>query len=160
MAPPNKLWLNPFMAYKAVLHLAPAHRSRIASCHSAPPTTPNCSEISGHTIILITQFPWPTLPFLSPSLQTPPFATQTIPFCTSKLSSNSPTSLSHLDILPSAQKTLTQLTVPSSESPLPWVFLPFSWAAPAAHGGSHARGRIGAVAAGLRQSHSNTGSEP
>ena len=28
-----------------------------------------------------------------------------------------------------------------------------------AHGGSQARGRIGAVAIGLRQSHSNTGSE-
>ena len=32
-----------------------------------------------------------------------------------------------------------------------------SWAAPAAYGGSQARDRIGAVAAGLRQS--NTGSE-
>ena len=30
----------------------------------------------------------------------------------------------------------------------------------AAHGVSQARGLIGAVAAGLRQSHSNTGSEP
>jgi len=29
-----------------------------------------------------------------------------------------------------------------------------------AYGGSQARGRIGAVATGLRQSHSNTGSEP
>ena len=35
-----------------------------------------------------------------------------------------------------------------------------SWAAPAAYGGSQARGRIGAVATGLRQSHSNAGSEP
>ena len=35
-----------------------------------------------------------------------------------------------------------------------------SWAAPAAHGGSQARGPIGAVATGLRQSHSNAGSEP
>ena len=34
-----------------------------------------------------------------------------------------------------------------------------SWAAPAAYGGSQARGPIGAVAAGLRQSHSNAGSE-
>ena len=33
-------------------------------------------------------------------------------------------------------------------------------AAPAACGGSQARGRIGATAAGLRQSHSNSGSEP
>ena len=36
----------------------------------------------------------------------------------------------------------------------------FSRAAPSAYGGSQARGRIGAVAAGLRQSHSNAGSEP
>ena len=35
-----------------------------------------------------------------------------------------------------------------------------SWAAPAAYGGSQARGRIGAVATGLRQSHSNAESEP
>ena len=34
-----------------------------------------------------------------------------------------------------------------------------SWAAPAAYGGSQARGLIGAAAAGLRQSHSNMGSE-
>ena len=36
----------------------------------------------------------------------------------------------------------------------------FSSAAPEAHGGSQARGLIRAVAAGLRQSHSNAGSEP
>ena len=36
----------------------------------------------------------------------------------------------------------------------------FSRAAPMAYGGSQARGLIGAVAAGLRQSHSNAGSEP
>ena len=35
-----------------------------------------------------------------------------------------------------------------------------SWAAPAAYGDSQARGPIGAVAIGLRQSHSNVGSEP
>ena len=35
-----------------------------------------------------------------------------------------------------------------------------SWAAPEAYGGSQARGPIGAVAAGLHQSHSNAGSEP
>ena len=35
-----------------------------------------------------------------------------------------------------------------------------SWAAPAAYGGSQARGLIGAGATGLRQSHSNAGSEP
>ena len=38
--------------------------------------------------------------------------------------------------------------------------LAISWAAPLAYGGSQARGLIGAVAAGLHQSHSNTGSEP
>ena len=36
----------------------------------------------------------------------------------------------------------------------------FSRAAPVAYGGSQARGRIGAVATSLRQSHSNAGSEP
>ena len=41
-----------------------------------------------------------------------------------------------------------------------FVFLAFSWAAPAAHGGSQVRGRIGAAATGLRQSHSNMGPEP
>ena len=40
------------------------------------------------------------------------------------------------------------------------VFLLFPWATPVAYGGSQARGLIGAVATGLRQSHSNTGSEP
>ena len=35
-----------------------------------------------------------------------------------------------------------------------------SWAAPASYGGSQARGPIRAVAAGLRQNHSNTGSKP
>ena len=35
-----------------------------------------------------------------------------------------------------------------------------SRATPAAYGGSQARGLIRAVAAGLRQSHSNAGSEP
>ena len=46
--------------------------------------------------------------------------------------------------------------------PLIYLFslFAFSGAAPAADGGSQARGRIGAVATGLRQSHSNAGSEP
>ena len=39
-------------------------------------------------------------------------------------------------------------------------FFAFSRAAPAAYGGSQARGQIRAAAAGLRQSHSNAGSEP
>ena len=41
-----------------------------------------------------------------------------------------------------------------------FVFLYFSGAALMAHGGSQARGPIGAVAAGLLQSHGNPGSEP
>ena len=40
-----------------------------------------------------------------------------------------------------------------------FVFFVFSRAALAGCGGSQARGQIGAVAAGLRQSHSNSGSE-
>ena len=40
------------------------------------------------------------------------------------------------------------------------VVVAISWAAQAAYGGSQARGPIGAVATGLRQSHSNAGSEP
>ena len=39
------------------------------------------------------------------------------------------------------------------------VVVAISWAAPAAYGGSQARGLIGAVATGLHQSHSNKGSE-
>ena len=39
-------------------------------------------------------------------------------------------------------------------------FFAISWAAPAAYGGSQARGPIGAVATSLRQGHSNAGSEP
>ena len=39
-------------------------------------------------------------------------------------------------------------------------FLSFSRATPAAHGGSQARGPIGAAAAGLPPGPSNTGSEP
>ena len=41
-----------------------------------------------------------------------------------------------------------------------FVFLPFLGLLPSAHGGSQARGRIGAVAASLHQSHSNPGSKP
>ena len=40
------------------------------------------------------------------------------------------------------------------------VFLPFLRLLPVAYGGSQARGRIGAAATGLHQSHSNAGSEP
>ena len=41
-----------------------------------------------------------------------------------------------------------------------FVFLPFSWAALVVYGGSQARGRTGAVATGLCQSHSNARSKP
>ena len=41
-----------------------------------------------------------------------------------------------------------------------FFFFAFSSAAPAAYGGSQARGLMGAVATGLRQSHSNARSEP
>ena len=41
-----------------------------------------------------------------------------------------------------------------------FVFLSFFRAAPAAYGGSQARGLIGAVVAGLRHSHSNARSKP
>jgi len=40
------------------------------------------------------------------------------------------------------------------------VIVAISWATPAAYGGSQARGLIGAVAAGLCQSHSNARSNP
>ena len=43
---------------------------------------------------------------------------------------------------------------------LSFVVVAISWAAPVAYGGSQTRGPIGAGAAGLRQSHSNVGSEP
>ena len=41
-----------------------------------------------------------------------------------------------------------------------YYFHLFFRAAPEAYGGPQARGRIGVVATGLRQSHSNVGSEP
>ena len=41
-----------------------------------------------------------------------------------------------------------------------FFFFAFSWADPAAYGGSQARGHIGAVAASLHQSHSKVGSNP
>ena len=40
------------------------------------------------------------------------------------------------------------------------VVVAISWAAPAAYGGSQARGLIEAVATGLHYSHSNSGAEP
>ena len=43
---------------------------------------------------------------------------------------------------------------------LSFFFFVFSGAAPTAYGGSLARGLIGAAATRLRQSHSNSGSEP
>ena len=41
-----------------------------------------------------------------------------------------------------------------------FFFLPFLGQLSTAYGGSQARGLIGAVAAGLHQSHSNSGSKP
>ena len=41
-----------------------------------------------------------------------------------------------------------------------FFFFVFSRAVPATYGGSQARAPIGAVAAGLHQSHSNAGSKP
>ena len=41
-----------------------------------------------------------------------------------------------------------------------FVFLPFLGPLPAAYAGSQVRGLIGAVASGLRHSHSNAGSKP
>ena len=41
-----------------------------------------------------------------------------------------------------------------------FFFFAISWAAPLAYGDSQARDRIGVVAVGLCQSHSNMGSEP
>ena len=41
-----------------------------------------------------------------------------------------------------------------------FIFFVFSRASPEAYRGSQARDLIGAVASGLRQSHSNAGSEP
>ena len=40
------------------------------------------------------------------------------------------------------------------------VVVAISWAAPEAYGGSQARGRTGAIAASLCQSHSDAGSKP
>ena len=53
-------------------------------------------------------------------------------------------------------------TATTKPDPSQFFFFLFaiSWAAPAAYGGSQARGRIGAVATGLHQGHSNAGSEP
>ena len=52
-----------------------------------------------------------------------------------------------------------RLTLPEDSSFLFCLFA-ISWAAVAAYGDSQASGRIGAVATGLHQSHSNAGSEP
>ena len=48
---------------------------------------------------------------------------------------------------------------PRAKGPF-FFFFAFSRATPVAYGRSQARGRIGAVAAGLHHSHSNAGSEP
>ena len=61
--------------------------------------------------------------------------------------------------LPYQQCSRTSWNFPNCPSVL-FFFRSLFRAAPAARGGSQARGRIGAVAAGLRHSHSNSGSEP
>uniref|UniRef100_A0A8D1TX82 Beta-1,4-galactosyltransferase 3 n=2 Tax=Sus scrofa TaxID=9823 RepID=A0A8D1TX82_PIG len=60
---------------------------------------------------------------------------------------------------PQSRMTLF-LTYYILKTPFFFCLFAISWAAPAAYGGSQARGLIGVVAASLRQSHSNTGSEP
>uniref|UniRef100_A0A8D0RKQ6 Uncharacterized protein n=1 Tax=Sus scrofa TaxID=9823 RepID=A0A8D0RKQ6_PIG len=60
---------------------------------------------------------------------------------------------------PQSRMTLF-LTYYILKNPFFFCLFAISWAAPAAYGGSQARGLIGVVAASLRQSHSNTGSEP
>ena len=60
---------------------------------------------------------------------------------------------------PARTQGLDQLLFMPSHS-CPPIFFSFLGATPAAYGGSQARGRIRATAAGLHHSHSNTGSEP
>ena len=55
---------------------------------------------------------------------------------------------------------LPQKTLRSINSKINNFFFVFSRATPEAYGDSQARGLIGVVATGLRQSHSNVGSEP
>ena len=66
-------------------------------------------------------------------------------------------------MMPSETQYLSKShTVTFSTSLFYFIFLSFfaiSWAAPVAYGGSQARGRIRAIATGLRQSHNNAGSE-
>ena len=58
-------------------------------------------------------------------------------------------------------KQLAQCHIPSKwERSFFFSFFVFSRAAPVAYGGSQARGRVGAVATDLHQSHSDSGSEP
>ena len=54
---------------------------------------------------------------------------------------------------------ITPVTSSGTEAILVFFFFVFSWAAPAAYGGSKARSQIGAVATSLHHSHSNEGSE-
>ena len=49
--------------------------------------------------------------------------------------------------------------IPGADQTRYFCLFAISWAAPPAYGGSQARGRIRAVAAGLHQSHSNTRSK-
>ena len=55
------------------------------------------------------------------------------------------------------KKKKTKDVIVSSTGKFIYLFI---WATPAAYGGSQARSPIGAIAPGLRQSHSNARSEP
>ena len=66
--------------------------------------------------------------------------------------------------------TFSDISIAADSKATPWkilhtyvfcfFFLAIFWSVPAAYGGSQARGRAGAGAAGLHQCHSNSGSEP
>ena len=76
-------------------------------------------------------------------------------FCSASVIS---TSLSSASLIRSSASCIL-LLVASNEFFFFFGLFATSWATPAAYGGSQARGRIGAVAAGLCHSHSNTRSE-
>ena len=67
---------------------------------------------------------------------------------------------SKLQLQPTPQLLQGWILIPLCHRGNSFFFFVFSRAAPMAHGGSQARGLIGAVATGLRESHSNMGSEP
>ena len=58
------------------------------------------------------------------------------------------------------KKEWSTITCYNTDNPPFFFFFALSRATPAAYAGSQARGLMGAVAAGLHQSHSNSGSKP